>query len=101
MNRPVLALAFLLALSPTSAFCQSNATIPRQGTADLGMQQGIRVGPGMNAASVGDYSYHNGAQPHRKRVLAWANVENGYQHDSVSHALATIERHGARPAVAK
>jgi type 1 glutamine amidotransferase len=32
--------------------------------------------------------------PARKRVLAWADVRNGYQHDSISHALATIERLG-------
>jgi hypothetical protein len=30
----------------------------------------------------------------RKRVLAWADVRNGYQHDSISHALSTIERLG-------
>ena len=38
-----------------------------------------------------------GAAPHaqpRKRVLAWADVRNGYQHDSISHAVATIERLG-------
>ena len=33
------------------------------------------------------------AQP-RKRVLAWADVRSGYQHDSISHAVATIERLG-------
>jgi type 1 glutamine amidotransferase len=33
------------------------------------------------------------AQP-RKRVLAWADVRNGYQHDSISHAIATVERLG-------
>jgi uncharacterized protein len=32
--------------------------------------------------------------PPRKRVLAWADVRSGYQHDSISHALATIERLG-------
>jgi type 1 glutamine amidotransferase len=58
------------------------------------MRQGMRAGPGMNAANVGDFSYHNGSAPHRKRVLAWADVQNGYQHDSISHALATIERLG-------
>jgi hypothetical protein len=31
--------------------------------------------------------------PH-KRVLAWADVSSGFQHDSVSHALAVIERLG-------
>jgi uncharacterized protein len=38
-----------------------------------------------------------GATPHaqpRKRVLAWADVRSGYQHDSISHAVATIERLG-------
>ena len=30
--------------------------------------------------------------PARKHVLAWADVRNGYQHDSISHAVATIER---------
>src|SRR3954471_2610350 len=28
----------------------------------------------------------------RKRVLAWADTLTGYQHDSISHALATMER---------
>lgn len=30
----------------------------------------------------------------RKHVLAWADVRNGYQHDSITHALSTIERLG-------
>ena len=35
------------------------------------------------------------AGPTRKRVLAWADTRNGVaQHESVSHALATIERLG-------
>jgi hypothetical protein len=34
------------------------------------------------------------AQAPRKHVLAWADVRNGYQHDSISHAVATIERLG-------
>src|SRR6478672_13076063 len=32
--------------------------------------------------------------PSRKQVLAWADVRNGYQHESISHAVATIERLG-------
>src|SRR6516225_8455564 len=36
-----------------------------------------------------------GRPPGRKAVLAWADTRNGIaQHDSVSHALATIERLG-------
>lgn len=30
----------------------------------------------------------------RKKVLAWADVRQGYQHDSITHAMATIERMG-------
>jgi hypothetical protein len=33
-------------------------------------------------------------QPARKRVLAWGDATTAYQHDSISHALATIERLG-------
>ena len=32
--------------------------------------------------------------PVRKHVLAWADVRQGYQHDSITHAMATIERLG-------
>jgi len=32
--------------------------------------------------------------PVRKRVLAWADTLTAYQHDSISHAVATIERLG-------
>jgi len=79
--------------SPTPSATQTQD--PRQGTADLGLGPGgVRLGPGMSAATVGDASYHNGAIPKRMRVLAWGDVSQGYQHDSVSHALATIERLG-------
>jgi len=33
-------------------------------------------------------------RPDRKQVLAWADVRNGVQHDSVTRALVTIERLG-------
>ena len=39
-------------------------------------------------------SHHASRSPARKHVLAWADVRNGYQHDSISHAVATIERLG-------
>ncbi|MGO9261922.1 MAG: ThuA domain-containing protein [Bryobacteraceae bacterium] len=32
--------------------------------------------------------------PYRKRVLAWGDTLTGFQHDSISHAMATIERMG-------
>lgn len=34
------------------------------------------------------------ARPARKQVLAWADIRNGVQHDSVTRALVTIERLG-------
>jgi uncharacterized protein len=34
------------------------------------------------------------ARTFKKHVLAWADVRNGYQHESITHALATIERLG-------
>ena len=33
-------------------------------------------------------------QPARKRVLAWGDTITAFEHDSVSHALATMERLG-------
>jgi type 1 glutamine amidotransferase len=91
MKRPLL-LSFLLLTS--SLVSQVDLQGSRQGAADLGMSGGIRSGPGLNSASPGDASYHNQAAPHRKRLLAWIDVSNGYQHDSVSHAVAVIERLG-------
>lgn len=92
--RSVVSAVFLcLALGLASA--QDATQTPRQGSADLGLGPGgVRLGPGMSAATVGDESYHTGAIPRRKRILAWGDVSEGYQHDSVSHALATIERLG-------
>jgi hypothetical protein len=34
------------------------------------------------------------ARTFKKHVLAWADVRNGYQHESITHALSTIERLG-------
>jgi type 1 glutamine amidotransferase len=47
----------------------------------------------MHAAAVPVGGQQQSASP-RKHVLAWADVRNGYQHDSISHAVATIERLG-------
>jgi len=95
MKMKIAARLLFACLTTCTGLAQAPATAPRQGTADLGLAPGgIRIGPGMNAAAVGDASYHNGAVPKRMRVLAWIDVQNGYQHDSVSHAVATIERLG-------
>ena len=61
-----------------------------------------RISPSVLAVIVGVamtinpavHAQDPGVRPARKQVLAWADVRNGYQHDSISHALATIERLG-------
>jgi len=53
--------------------------------------------PALCAALVASLAIAAPASQHgqpRKRVLAWADVRNGYQHDSISHAVATVERLG-------
>jgi type 1 glutamine amidotransferase len=53
--------------------------------------QQVQPGPGGRGGRGGRGPGHNG----RKVVLAWADTRNGIaQHDSVSHALALIERLG-------
>ena len=46
------------------------------------------------SAAAGAPSTQSRSPAPRKRVLAWADVRYGYQHDVISHALATIERLG-------
>ena len=48
----------------------------------------------LHVGQLGAQSAAAGATAPRKHVLAWADVRNGYQHDSISHAVATIERLG-------
>jgi type 1 glutamine amidotransferase len=55
----------------------------------------VRLGFGVLAAFAAWVAVLSAAQtPPRKHVLAWADVRNGYQHDSISHAVATVERLG-------
>ena len=48
----------------------------------------------VQAGHVAGQSGAPGPTPPKQHVLAWADVRNGYQHDSISHAIATIERLG-------
>ncbi|MGH9417851.1 MAG: ThuA domain-containing protein [Terriglobales bacterium] len=45
-----------------------------------------------NYAQMGGMA--NPRRPGRKNVLAWGDVRNGFQHDSVSHAFSVIEELG-------
>jgi len=56
------------------------------------MKRALLAALGAGAILVAGVVPH--AQPSRKRILAWADVRYGYQHDSISHAIATIERLG-------
>ena len=56
---------------------------------------GGSAGPGQGGRGQGGAAAGVGGRPARKVVLAWADTRNGIaQHDSVSHALAVIERLG-------
>jgi type 1 glutamine amidotransferase len=46
------------------------------------------------AAAVPGQQPSTAGAPRPRRVLAWADVRYGYQHEVISHALATIERLG-------
>lgn len=47
-----------------------------------------------SAAMVAQPGSGRSERPARKQVLAWADIRNGTQHDSVTRALVTIERLG-------
>ena len=49
---------------------------------------------GQQTPSVGQASVQPTSTSHRKHVLAWGEVRDGYQHESISHAFAVIERLG-------
>jgi len=46
------------------------------------------------AANQNQVGFRPGARGDRKHVLAWADVRNGSQHESIWHALAMIEKLG-------
>jgi uncharacterized protein len=54
----------------------------------------VRFGFGVLAAFAASAAMLPAQTPPRKHVLAWADVRNGFQHDSISHAMATVERLG-------
>jgi hypothetical protein len=54
----------------------------------------LALGSALTAWPAGPLAQGTRAKTFPKHVLAWADVRNGYQHDSITHALATIERLG-------
>ena len=81
-------LATLVVVSTVWLFAQQTPPPAGQG----GVQQG--AAPAGRGQGGGRGGGRGGARP-RKVVLAWADTRNGVaQHDSVSHALAVIERLG-------
>ena len=82
----------ILGIMVTSAwlFAQQPPAQGGQGAGQGQPQAGRGQGPGGGGRGGG----RGGARP-RKTILAWADTRNGIaQHDSVSHALAVIERLG-------
>jgi hypothetical protein len=92
MKRLLIATA-LLAL----AVVVSSATVPQSALAQTTAApaaQGGQPGRGQGGGRTGGRGAGRSART-RKAVLAWADTRNGIaQHDSVSHALAVIERLG-------
>ena len=89
-RRRLFSVAALLAFVTGRAILLAGAqqTAPRQ-TAPPGRQ----YAPGSrNFAQMGGRA--NPRRPGRKNVLAWIDVRNGFQHDSISHAVSVIERLG-------
>jgi hypothetical protein len=56
----------------------------------------VALAVGAAALGIGAGAQGPGPQPRpaRKQVLAWADIQNGVQHDSVTRALVTIDRVG-------
>src|SRR4051812_3217526 len=76
----------VMAIGSVLTLAQAPAQPPAGGTQQTAAPQGQGRGTGRGRGPAG---------PARKRVLAWADTRNGVaQHESVGHALATIERLG-------
>jgi type 1 glutamine amidotransferase len=88
---PAIAVSALCSLLAIALRVPSQETLGAQGSRAGGGQAGLN-----DAASGQDVARGRGGDlPRKKRVLAWADTRNGQaQHDSVGHALATIERLG-------
>src|SRR5262245_9674776 len=72
------------------AFAQQSPQPAPGESGQAGSAQGQAQGAGQRGRGAG-----RGGARTRKAVLAWADTRNGQaQHDSVSHALAVIERLG-------
>lgn len=50
--------------------------------------------PRRGAGQQNQFGFHPGMRSDRKHVLAWADIRNGSQHESIWHAFATIEKLG-------
>lgn len=90
-RRPGIGLALVLAASLGAGILAWEwQPVAAQGTAGQAPVGGA-VAPARGQRGGG----RAGGGPRRKRVLAWADTRNGIaQHESVGHALATIERLG-------
>src|SRR6185503_2508858 len=75
--RGLSALIVFAVLGSCLLFPQANPT-PKAGAGKAKNQTGFRPG----------------ARNDRKHILAWADVRNGSQHESIWHALGTIEKLG-------
>src|SRR4029453_8368496 len=83
-------IALALLASGLLVTAQQAPAPPASGAPGVTASQGAPQGRGQRGRGA-----RRGAARTRKTVLAWADTRNGQaQHDSVSHALAIIERLG-------
>jgi uncharacterized protein len=76
--RPVLVASFgIFSVVSTTLFFSQDTPQPQRGK-----------------GTQGQIGFRPGARADRKHLLAWADVRNGSQHESIWHALATIEKLG-------
>jgi type 1 glutamine amidotransferase len=96
MRRGTLRLLTIAVLCSGFAILAAETADQQPPPAPAGQQGGVRPGgPGAGGQRGGGRGGGRTGVPARKRVLAWADTRNGVaQHDSVSHALAIIERLG-------
>jgi hypothetical protein len=94
---------FVLALVTAVVWILSNATFAQVRQGAQGAQAGQAAGQGRGggqAGRAGGQGRGGGGQadpwPGKKHLLAVADVQSGFHHDSISHALAIVEQIGRK-----
>jgi uncharacterized protein len=103
MRRVLFVLPLVIVAVVAVVWISSNATFAQAGQVAQGAQPGQAAGQGRGggqAGGAGGQGRGGGGQadpwPGKKHLLALADVQSGFHHDSISHALATVEQIGRK-----